>query len=248
MKTINKILVFFIALSMLGITACEKKYDTEGLSQITNYPVFEMAGDGFVIAPLGTPYVDPGVTANEAGTDIEVTVSVAGTFTGYSGTEVDSNTADKYVITYSAQNSDGFTGSTSRIVWITGEGDLVNSIEGLYTSTVVRDGTPSAQYENMAYILIYSTGNNTYGITDACGGYYSIGRAYGDDYAALGAEIVANDIPANDFTISIGVFPIWGNTIDMQDFTVDPANHQITYNGVADFGSVFATTLTQVQL
>lgn len=249
MKTINKIVFFFIALSMLGITSCEKKYDTEGLSEITNYPLFEMAGDALVLHKLGTPYVDGVVTANEAGVDIQVTVSVSGLFTGYSGTTVDSDTPDKYVITYSATNGDGYSGSVERTVWVADQGDLVGSIAGLYTATIVRNGVVDAQYADLEYILIWSLGNNEYALSDAIGGYYDMGRGYGDNYRAGGMTITANDIPGNSFSfgaaVGVGAF---GGAAELQSMTVDASAGTINFVSDWDAGYVFDVTLTQVQL
>lgn len=231
---------------LVGVfSSCEKKYTTENLSSMTYYPTFEMTGDAFNIVTLGESYTDPGVVASEDGQALDVTVTVSGFFNGYSGTVVNTDVADKYVITYSAENSDGYSGTTQRTVWVVGDGDLVNSIEGLYTSSVDRDGTPA--YSGLEYVLIWKIGENTYGISDAAGGYYDIGRAYGYDYAAQGAVITANDIPSNDLTATTAIFPIWLNTIDMTNFNVDAANGQISFDGNADFGSVFSVTLTKVE-
>lgn len=249
MKTINKIIFFVIALSMLGITSCEKKYDTEGLSQITNYPVFEMTGDPVMLLEKGTPFVEPGITAEEAGVNIDVSMSVSGLFTGYSGASVDIDTPDKYIISYSATNGDGFTNVTQRIVWVAGTGDLVNSIEGLYTSTIFRNGTTSAQYTDLKYIMIWSLGGNKYALSDAIGGYYDMGRAYGDGYRAAGMTVTANDIPTNDFSfgsaIGVGAF---GGVLEMTGFTVDEPSKTITFSSEWDAGYTFDVTLTQVQL
>ena len=247
MKTFNRILVFFIALSMLGFTACEKKYDTEGLSQITNYATFDVTGGSVIVAPLGTPFTDPGVTATEAGNPIDVAVSVSGVFTGYSGTTVDANTADKYLITYSATNGDGFTGSAQRTVWIAGDGDLVSSIEGLYTATIIRNGVEDPQYADLQYVMIWSEGGNVYGISDAIGGYYDLGRGYGNGYRAAGMTVTANDIGANDFTyggpIGVGAF---GGVLEMTGFTVTPPS-TINFSSHWSFDYDFDVTLTKVE-
>ena len=65
------------------------------------------------------------------------------------------------------------------------QGDLVNSIEGVYTSTVVRDNVSAPQYDDMKYVIIKKVDTDTYELSDGIGGYYDLGRAYGIAYAAL---------------------------------------------------------------
>jgi hypothetical protein len=249
MKTIHKILCFSIALAMTGLTACEKNYETDDLSQITNYPVFEMTGASVVLAKLGEPYVDQGCTATEGDAEITVTMSVKGLFSGFSGTAPNTDQADKYVITYTATNSDGFANTVQRIVWVAGEGDLTSSIEGLYLSTVVRNGASGAQYTNMQYVLIWKKNGNVYEISDAIGGYYDIGRAYGDGYRAAGMTITANNIPANDFSfggpIGVGAF---GGVLTMDAMAADAGAGTIGFTSSWDAGYTFVVTLTQVEL
>lgn len=247
MKTVrNLIAVFFVALAMVS---CEKNPDTANLSTITYFPIFEMTGDELILAPLGTPYTEPGIKALENGVEIPVTTSVTGTVQTYSGTTVNSNLANQYLITYSATNSDGFVASAERTVWLANTGDLVTSIEGLYTSTVVRNGVSSAQYRNMPYILIYKTGDNTYRISDGIGGYYDLGRGYGPDYRATPCTVTAVDIPANNFTFG-GPFPVgaFGGSAEITAFSVDPATKTINFTTVWSSGYTFVVTLKQVTI
>ncbi|MFH1118448.1 MAG: BT_2262 family domain-containing protein [Bacteroidota bacterium] len=246
MKT--KFSLIISVLSLLLLFACEKKHETDGLSTITNYPVFEMTGSDVVIVAKGTPFTDPGIKATSGGVEIEVEINVDGAFTGSTSASVNTDVCDKYVITYTAVNSDGFANSTFRTVWVCNTGDLTTNIEGLYTSTVLRGGVSSPQYTDMAYVLIWKTGDNTYKISDALGGYYSIGRVYGDAYAAIGGVITANNIPANDFSATTSVIPGFGNTVEITDMVVDAANKSISFMGVGNFANAnFAVTLTQVQ-
>lgn len=246
MKT--KFNLIISVLSLMLLFACEKKHETDGLSTITNYPVFEMTGSDVVIVPQGTPFTDPGIKATAAGVEIAVEMSVSGAYTGSAGTAVNSDVADKYVITYTAENSDGFANTASRTVWVVNTGNLTSSIEGLYTSTVLRGGVSSPQYTDLAYILIWKTGNNTYSISDAIGGYYAIGRAYGDTYCAIGTVITANNIGTNDFSTTTSLIPGFGNTIEMSGITVDAGSKTISFLGAGTFAnSNFDVTLTQVQ-
>jgi hypothetical protein len=235
------------------MTSCEKKYETEGLSKITYYAVFEMTGSDLIKIVKGTSFVDPGCTATENGATINVATSVLGTFTGFKGTSVDANISDKYEITYSAVNKDGYAASTSRIVWVAENNDLTASIAGLYTASVGR-GVPSssttAQYKNMPYILISDLGNNTFAISDALGGYYSIGRAYGDNYSFIGAKVTVNNYATSDVTAnSKGVAPAWGNIAELSDFVIDQTAKKISFKATADIANgVFNVELTKVEL
>ena len=97
--------------------------------------------------------------------------------------------------------------------------------------------------------MIWKTGADTYEISDAIGGYYAIGRAYGNDYMATGMSITANDISANDFTfgspIGVGAF---GGALTMDNMSVDAGAKTIDFQSSWDAGYKFVVTLTQVSL
>jgi hypothetical protein len=247
-KNIFKKLSGLILIAAVFVS-CEKDLTSENLSTITYYPVFEKTGPSLVLASLGTAFTDPGIKAIENGKEIPVTTTVTGTIQGYSGIAVNSDVADEYLFQYSATNSDGFKGNDSRTVWIAKTGDLVTSIEGLYTSTVERNGNQSAQYKNMAYVLIYKTGANTYKISDGIGGYYAIGRAYGAGYRAGTTTITANNIATNDFSID-GTFGVgaFGGVATLSGITVDPVAKTVSFITDWDAGYTFVVKMTQVQI
>jgi len=249
MKTRFKIFNLLFAMSLIILLGCEKNYDTEDLSTITNYPVFEVTGDAVILLEKGDAFVEPGIKATAGSEEVPVTTVVSGIFSGYSGTTVNTDVPDRYTITYSAENSDGYVNTTTRTVWVAVTGDLANSIEGLYTSTIVRNGVGSAQYTDLEYVLIWKESGNTYAISDAIGGYYALGRGYGDAYIAMGMTVTANDISTNDFTyganIGVGAF---GGDLGMTAFTVDAGNKSINFVTDWDAGYVFDVTLTQVEL
>jgi hypothetical protein len=243
----NLVVLLFIVLS---VVSCEKNIDSDGLSKITYYPDFEMSGDELILLPSGASYTEPGIIARENGQEIEVTTTVQGTIQSFSGSTIDTELDNEYLITYSATNSDGFSGIASRSVWVATTGDLVTSIEGLYTSTVVRNNVVSNQYKDMGYILIYKTGVNTYEISDGIGGYYDLGRGYGPTYRAIPAEVTAVDIPSNNFTYG-GTFGVgaFGGSSEMSGLTVDPVAKTISFTTVWDGGPyTFKVTLTQVTI
>ena len=230
------------------LSSCTQDLDTEGISRVTIFPTMELVGDETVIVNIGSAYSDEGVIAKAGEDEIPVEVSYLGEY--YGKKTVDTSVPDMYNVTYSAANSDGIKlNSTLRTIWVAKTGDLVNSIEGLYISNVQR--APSftqGDEKNMKYVIISKKGDNTYEISHAIGGYYDYGRAYGSGYAARGAIITANNIVTNDFSISQAEFPIWGNVVDITDFTVDAGAKTISFTGNGDFGNgTFKVQLTQVQ-
>lgn len=247
----KKITYIFLFTLVAAFTSCKKELDSEGVSRITYYPNFEMTGNAVVFQSLGTTFTDPGIKALAGSQTLPVTTSVTGTYTSYSGNTVNTNVADKYNITYSAKNSDGFSGSDTRTVYVAKTGDFVNSIEGLYTSTVVRNGVVSPQYTNLKYVFVWKSGTNAYTLSDGIGGYYDIGRNYGPAFNAPGATVTANNISANDFTIGpkfqVGTF---GGDATMTSFSIDAGSKTITFNtswaASATTTYKFVVTLTQV--
>jgi len=128
MKNIHRFyicpLVLVIALALLG---CEKDDETANVSGVTTYAEFQMSGDPYLSIVQGGTFTDPGVTATEGEADLPVSVS---------GT-VDPATPGVYDIVYTAVNSDGFPGSTTRTVAVLPEPEQ----EGVDISgTYVRSG------------------------------------------------------------------------------------------------------------
>jgi len=244
MKKINLVLAL-LGVAVLFFAGCEQT-TTDNISKVTNFPDFEMAGDAVIWHHLGDVFTDPGCTATEAGKDITVTTTISSRYKG--NTDFDENDADEYTYTYSAINGDGFPGSVTRTVYVAKVGDLTTSIEGIYTADVKRNGVITAQYMGLEYIYIWKLSANTYGISDAIGGYYAQGRGYGDNYLASDCIITANDIPTNDFsfnTFSVGTF---GGVAEMKSMIVDPVAKTIVFTTDWDAGPyTFEVTLTQVQ-
>lgn len=236
-----------ILLSLLAVCFVGCKDDTESISRVTNYPDFTMNGDAFIIHQLGDAFTDPGVTATEAGSEIDVTSSSMGTYTGGA---LDVNTSDEYHITYSATNKDGFAGTVGRTVVVANNGDLTSSLEGLYTSTVVRNGSAGPQYTDMSYIIIWKNTDGTYELSDGIGGYYNMGRGYGPNYIAPGMVVTANDIATNDFSIADFGVKTFGGDCTTSGFTVDAGAKTINFisqwitPGGTEYN--FDVTLTQV--
>ncbi|MFT4521668.1 MAG: hypothetical protein ACI8ZN_000605 [Bacteroidia bacterium] len=240
---INKIKsLAFLTLLAFAFAGCEKS--TEGISRVTNFPDFVVNGSAKIIHQLGTPYTDAGAIATEAGSEIPVTTTHSGLYRG--GNTLDGNTADEYTTTYSATNADGFAGSATRTVCVVNNGDLTTSIEGLYTSTVVRNGSTGPQYTDMGYLMIWKNADGTYQVSDGIGGYYHYGRGYGSNYIAPGLIVTANDISANDFSFSGFSVKSFGGVCETTSMTVDAAAKTVSFTTEWDAGYTFETTLTQV--
>ena len=244
-------LINIITIAVVGMLsfACEPDLDTKGVSRITYFPDITRVGDPTYIIEVGQPYAEPGISAKEGESPIDVTTQISGDYFEGNISTINTINPDRYTITYSAINSDGFPGSTGRTVYVAGKGDLVTDISGLYTSTVVRNGVSAPKYTNMSYVIIKKTGASTYSLSDIIGGYYDVGRAFGRDYAGTGSTITVNNLGANDFTfgpsIGIGAF---GGIADLKEMEVDPIAKQIHLVTDWDGGPyTFVITLTQVE-
>jgi hypothetical protein len=238
------ITLFFIA--GLLLVSCENE-ETANVSSVTDYPLVEVIGSNPILVQKGSVYTDPGAKATEGGNTIPYKTSASGTYKG--GSSLNTNIIDGYVMTYTAVNKDGFSASATRNVWVYNNGDLINSIEGLYTSTVVRGGSSTAQYTDMEFVLIWKNADGKYQLSCGLGGYYDIGRAYGPNFAGTPAIITAINIPANNFTISNFTVPGFGGNVVMTGFTVNPTTKTITFTSTWDGSGngTFKVTLTQVQ-
>ena len=236
--------IFFGMLLAALIVSCEKT--TEGLSRITYFPEFTLSGSAESIVAIGSVFTDPGAIAKESGATIPVSVSVTSKINSYNGTTVDTNTPDVYYIKYSAVNSDGFSGNVFRQVTVSNTGDFVNSIEGVYTSTCVRNGASAAPYNDMKYILIWKEGSD-FVISDYIGGYYDIGRGYGYGYAAIGPTITINNLATNDVTINGNSFEVgtFGGEATIESISFNTVEKTITFSTKWDQGYTFVVTLKQ---
>lgn len=243
----KKIIISLIITSAF-FAACTT-VDTADVSKITYFPKFTISGANPFFVQQGTPYVDPGAVAKAGTVVIPHTTAAAGKYRG--ATTMDTNKVDEYLLTYTAINSDGFAGKGSRKVIVYKNGDLVNSIEGLYTCTISRNGiTPSAAYRNIKYLYIWKNTNGTYEISDAFGGWYEYGRALGLGYITPKGTIEAVNIATNTF-----LFPGnpltntgFGGTAKLTGLTVNAATKTLvlTCTWVAPTAYTFIATMTQV--
>ncbi|WP_291195430.1 DUF5011 domain-containing protein [Dyadobacter sp.] len=100
--------LIMIALTLFAAFSCEEDKVTEGISSITYYPVITLKGEQWNQVAVGGTFTDPGATAKEGDTEIQVKVS---------GT-VDTKTPGIYVLTYDAVNKDGYSSTEYRYIGV----------------------------------------------------------------------------------------------------------------------------------
>jgi len=242
-----KLLIYMFTVLGLFLTSCDPSVDSPGASDesnITYLPLITLEGGNVVLDCNTTSYSDPGAVASAGGNEIELITTVTGGY--FESSSVDG--PGDYAISYSAFNDDGIAATNFReVLWPECNGDLVNSIAGMYTETVSRNGSSPAGYQDNGPFIIRDLGNDRYAISDAQGGWYEYGRGLGVAYATLGMVLVANNIPANDFT-SEG--PVTTNTFGgvntFTSLTVDPVAKTLTLRVNWDAGPyTFVTVFTQ---
>lgn len=158
----NKYLLLVLLTTVILFPGCERILDTEGISRITSFPTFEMQGEEIVTVVKGGAFTDPGVTTVEG---YPVTSSVSGsayiipgkTQPGdvvYSSGAINTEIPGMYVITYSSTNPDGFSGTTTRTVFVLDQQpDPAVDLSGDYTSGT----SPAATITKVADGVFYSS-------------------------------------------------------------------------------------------
>ena len=194
--------------------------DTANVSSITYFPIITIKGsDPAVVKPLGAAYADPGATVTENGSPIPFTTSAVGKFRG--ATTLDTKIMDEYTQSYTAVNKDGFSATKTRKVIVYQNGDLITSIEGLYTSTVKRNGAflPASQGSSvdMKYVYIWKNANGTFQVSDAFGGWYNLGRNIADSFTP-GGTFSALFVPTGNTLTN----PYFGGTAVIKSLSVNP--------------------------
>ncbi len=156
----NKILYIVTLLLFIGLIGCDKD-ESEDISRITYYPIFEILGDNPYIMDFTNPpasYVDPGVNVTEGGIEIDYTMT----------DNVDLAAPGFYQVNYSATNIDGFSAFSSRdvILGCPGDDDKVITVTG---DAIANTSAGSYTYP----ITLTKSGYATWQIDDI-NGYFSI--------------------------------------------------------------------------
>ncbi len=234
----KKIFLYSLILSLFcGVfTSCEE--ETEDISGITYYVTINLEGESTVYHEKGTPWVDPGYSATEGEDDVTANVVV---------TVPDVNSLGSYTLTYSAVNSDGYSGSVTRKVVVYSPGLSDVDISGTYTADVFRtrsDGGADVKFSGNEVVISKTGVDGLFYISDWIGGFYNVGYGYGEGYAFTGyLEMISE----TEFHHIESVNP-WG----------DPADEVINWNYNAAAGTFsydfmwlskydFAVSMTKVE-
>ena len=215
-------------MAALGFTSCNDDSDDHTDKRITYYPTVTLEGDDYIIVDKGTPFVDPGYSAELQGEDATSRVVV--------DSNVDTNKSGVYSITYSLSNADGFSATESRTIVVL---DANDPVEGFYYTTddAYRDynGTIT-KYGSSYEVLVIGNGDGTYSVDDLMAGWYAQRAGYGSKYA-MQAEIKI----AEDGTMSLidSYVPGWGDRADAFEGTYDANTgtfeYVLAYAGVINF-------------
>lgn len=231
----KKILLYSFLLTLLfGVTSCDK--ESEDVSTLTSYVTIVLDGDDIVYHQKGTPWVDPGFSATEAGVDVTETVVA---------TTPDTDKIGSYTLTYSAVNTDGYAGSVSRKVVVYSAGLSDTDISGTYSGDVFRLNTSDNSTRSFAdneVVLTATSVPGLYHISDWIAGFYSVGYGYGAGYAFTGyLEMVS----PTEFHHIESSNP-WGDPADeVLNWNYDVATGVFTYNFMWLGKYDFAITLTK---
>ena len=156
----KKQLIFLLSAALLVLaTGCEKT--SKGHTQIVNYPIITLLGDNPYVIQLGGGYKEPGYTATLAGEDYTSHVTI--------DSNVNPDIPGIYSVSYSASNSDGYSWTLNRDVYVLNPGGVAN----VYLSNCWNN-SGSRNYKNIP-IVISPISDGVYEIEDLLGGYYFAG-------------------------------------------------------------------------
>lgn len=211
-------------LVLAGLSGC-KDVTTEGFTRITYFPTLEVLGDPVMIIAKGTTFVDPGVYAELKGEDVTDQVETT--------SNVDTNTPGIYSITYKITNSDGFSRSGSRTVYVADPTPSIIS-SGSYnvlagTNRVNKNTGATTNYSGYS-ITIIQTAPGVFYVTDFLGGYYDKRAGYGSNYTMTGYFKLNSD---NTLSLISSHVSAWGDSLDdMYNASVDPATGKISWSAL----------------
>ncbi|MBR5988888.1 MAG: DUF5012 domain-containing protein [Prevotella sp.] len=205
-------LLFFTA--SLGLVSCDDS-DQHTDTRVTNYISLKVNGDAVVYVDANTTYTDAGCTAELAGEDASDKVVV--------DNPVNTSKIGPYTVVYSATNSDGFSASATRTVYV-----------GKPLTGAVSDGsfrkTAAGAIVNWSgfNIEVLTDGNGLYWVEDLLGGYYEQRAGYGANYSMKGFLKVNAD---NTVSLAGGGNVVgWGDAYDaFKDGKFNPATNTISY-------------------
>ncbi len=211
----NKIILLSIlVISLVGIMGCENE-TTAGFTRTTYYPEIKIKGGTDVFVAKGTKYEDLGAVSTENGKEIETKVN----------DNVDTDKLGGYKVNYSATNTDGFSKTVVRNVYVYDGANVNNTIDiaGEYIGKVVRNDGKS--YSDMTVTLSPTSVSGVYKLSDWIAGFYAVGYGYGDALAFTGV-IQFND---KNEVVEVAMNNYWGNPFDSVTGTYDSSTGNINY-------------------
>ncbi|MCD8265964.1 MAG: DUF5011 domain-containing protein [Prevotellaceae bacterium] len=152
----NKLLYLTLFAATAILCSCDK--DTEGMTWITSYPTLEILGDEEVVLYVGDSFADDGCYAELEGEDVSDQIITT--------SDLDVSDVGTYSVSYIIYNSDGFSASASRTIYVVDP----TSVATIYWAEVENSYNGAHYYD--APINITDNGNGTYQIDDVLGGYY----------------------------------------------------------------------------
>lgn len=211
--------VTLVLAAALSLSSCKKT--TAGTTSVTYYATIDVNGDTYIIHQKGDAYADEGCVAVLNGED--VTAQVVTT------SDVNVNKSGVYSVVYAYTNADGFTASASRTVVVL---DANDPVEGIYQTlpSSYRDTGSPVNFGGTGFdILVINNGDGSFYVEDLFGGFYSIGRGYGINYA-MQSEI-AIDPATGDVELLDAYIAGWGDSVDsFSDGHYDFATGTLSYN------------------
>ena len=231
MKNIFKISIFLLA--MVVITGCHK-ITTEGVTMITYYPTITVLGDSPAVVTVGTTYVDAGCKVELNGEDVSSIANVS--------SNVNANALGIYSVTYSAINSDGFSASATRTVFVVNPNSFASVYYGESNLT-----TNAARHYYGAPILITKRSDGNYDIDDIVGGFqfWGVNPGFEPTYD-FHLEAVLKLEDDNTITlVRMGTW-YWGNNTTYVSGTFDPDTQTVVMNLLYS-GNLLIVTLTGVK-
>ena len=226
-----------ICLSMVSFSSCDSENSKDD-SKITHFVEITLKGDTYIHLRVNDDtYVEPGYTATEGSEDVTANVVVTGT--------VDTSTIGAYILKYSCVNTDGFSISTSRCVYVTAT-PLTTDISGNYTvdaanSYRINSGKKASFAGNFGVTITSTAYTGFYIVSDLFGGWYDQGASYGSNYAAYGHISLNSDNSISYMDSSVAG---WGDSCTGLDNTsYNAATNTLTWDAAYAGKMVFHVVL-----